>query len=121
MAGPTIEFKSNVDDQQIVQYFQKAKGLIFPSYEDFGIVPVEAMSAGTPVIAYHAGGAESYVIPRKTGIFFEDQTTESVAKAIQDFETKKFDSKAIIKHAEGFSEERFIHEIQQFTKKVGKL
>lgn len=119
IAGPTIEFKTHVDDQEIVQYFQKAKGFIFPALEDFGIVPVEAMSAGTPVIAYKKGGALDYVVDEKTGVFFDQQTKGSLLEAIKKFEQTAFDQVAIIKHAQQFSEARFIQEIRQFAKKVG--
>lgn len=115
IAGPTIEFKTGIDDQQIVEYFQKAKAFIFPSFEDFGIVPVEAMTAGTPVIAYGEGGARDYVISGRTGMFFASQTADSLAEAIKTFETINFDSKSIIKHAQKFSEQRFIAEMQEFV------
>lgn len=116
MAGPTIEFKTNVDDQAIVDYFQKAKGLIFPSEEDFGITPVEAMSAGTPVIAYRKGGAQDYIQPDKTGTFFAEQTSESLTSAIRDFEKINFDDEKIMKYAERFSEGHFLKEVKSFVK-----
>lgn len=122
IAGKTITFHTKVDDQEIVEYFQKAKGFIFPPLEDFGIVPVEAMSAGTPVIAFGQGGALDYVVPGKTGVFFDPQNINALVKAIGQFEKSTFDSKAIIKHAQQFSEERFIREMQEFVKdRVGKL
>lgn len=117
MAGPTIEFKQINDDQKIVEYFQKAKAFIFPAHEDFGIVPIEAMSAGTPVIAYKNGGALDYVT-EKTGVFFEEQTTESLLKAIDKFETMQFNNKEISDYAEAFSEARFIKQVQDFVTNV---
>ncbi len=116
IAGPKITFKTNVDDQAIVAYFQKAKGFIFPAHEDFGIVPVEAMAAGTPVIAFGQGGALDYIVPGKTGISFDPQTIDALVKAIGRFEQSTFNAEIIMKHAEQFSEERFIKAIQSFVK-----
>ncbi len=115
LAGPTIKFRTDVDDLEIVEYFQQAKAFIFPSLEDFGIVPVEAMAAGTPVIAYQQGGALDYVIEGKTGTFFEKQTTDSVANAIQNFEKLNLNSQEITKYANKFSEKRFIDKMVQFV------
>lgn len=118
IAGPTIEFKTNVDDQAIVSYFQKAKAFIFPAEEDFGIVPVEAMSAGTPAIAYKKGGALDYVVGDKTGVFFEEQTVPSLCRAIEECEAASFESHTIITHAAAFSEDRFVREMQSFVNSV---
>lgn len=115
IAGPTVEFKFVDDDQEIVSYFQRAKGFLWPQVEDFGMTAVEAMAAGTPVIAYKKGGALDYMIDGKTGVFFNEQTVESLVAAMQKFETKKFSSTAIMAHAEQFSVERFIKEIHEFV------
>lgn len=112
IAGPTIQFLTDVDDEAIVSYFQRAKAFLHPQLEDFGIVPVEAMSAGTPVIAYGQGGALDSVIPGKTGVFFDPQSIEALVNAIKDFEKQHFSSATIIQHAQAFSEERFIREIR---------
>ncbi|HUD03770.1 MAG TPA: glycosyltransferase, partial [Patescibacteria group bacterium] len=74
-------FEGYASDHDVEQALIKASAFIFASNEDFGILPVEAMAAGTPVIAFKAGGALDYVNP-KTGIFFEEQTTESLEKAL---------------------------------------
>jgi glycosyltransferase involved in cell wall biosynthesis len=115
IAGPTIEFKTGVDDETIANYVQHAKALIFPSFEDFGIVPVEAMAAGTPVIAYGKGGALDYIQPDKTGIFFNQQSVQSLVKAIEAFEKKRFNSKQITAHAQKFDEPVFIKKMQDFV------
>jgi len=114
IAGPKTELLTNIPDSQIADYFQRARGFIFPSLEDFGIVPLEAMSAGTPVIAYKKGGALDTVIDGKTGIFFEEQTAESLADAVKRFETMQFDTSAIITHARTFDEAAFIQNIREF-------
>lgn len=118
MAGPTIEFKTDVDDQQIVEYFQKARAFIFPSFEDFGIVPVEAMAAGTPVVAFGHGGALDYVDTKTSGIFFEEQTIQSLVDAIEKFEKRTFDGKKVMAHAEQFDESVFIAKMRDFVKRT---
>lgn len=115
MAGKTIEFKTGVDDQEIVRYFQQAKALLWPQVEDFGITAVEAMAAGTPVIAYKKGGALDYMVDGKTGLFFAEQTVESLSHAITRMEKMSFDAKDLSRYAEKFSEERFIQQMKDFV------
>lgn len=107
MAGPSVRFLTSVRDEEMAGHFQTAAGFIFPGVDDFGIVAVEAMAAGTPVIAYKAGGATDFVIPGKTGMFFEEQTTESLAKALRAFKPATFDNKAIAKHAGKYAAKAF--------------
>ena len=78
-------------------YMSRAKALIFAAEEDFGIGPVEAQAAGTPVIAYGKGGALETVIENETGIFFDEQTPESILAAVQRFENIEFDPARIQK------------------------
>lgn len=111
MAGPTINFIKNVPDSEMPMYFRKAKAFIFPGLDDFGIVAVEAMAGGTPVIAYKAGGALDYV-EAKTGLFFDKQTPESLSQALKSFDTDKFDTEAIAQHAEQFSAEQFSQKLK---------
>ena len=119
IAGPTITFLTNVSDKEIVKHFQNAKAFIFPNEDDFGITPVEAMSAGTPVIALKAGGALDYVIPGKTGEFFEKQTVEALVEILENFDPSKYNPKTISTHAENFSVEKFHKNITDFV--AGKL
>ena len=117
LAGPTVEFLTDIDDQAIVSYFQRARGLLFPQQEDFGITAVEAMAAGTPVIAYGRDGALDTVIDGETGILFEPQTADSLVAAIQRFEKLRFSSSSLQKHAQAFREERFITKIKNEVEK----
>lgn len=107
MAGPTIEFLANVSDEDMPGYFQTAEAFIFPNEDDFGIVPVEAMAAGTPVIAYRAGGALDTVIDGKTGQFFDTQMPKTLADILNDFDITQFDSKTIITQAQHFDTQVF--------------
>lgn len=118
IAGPTISFDDDADDEAVNNYMQSAEAFLFASFEDFGVTPVEAMSAGTPVIAYKAGGALDYIIENKTGLFFEKQTTESLITALKKFDAKKFDAKEISNYAEQFNEAMFQKNIKNFINSV---
>lgn len=113
MAERNITFLTNVSDNDIVQHFQSSLGFIFPGQEDFGIVAVEAMAAGTPVIAYAKGGALDYVEPGKTGILFKKQTVESLKKAIESAMSKNFDNDEIVKGAAKYSTASFTKNVQK--------
>jgi glycosyltransferase involved in cell wall biosynthesis len=90
LAGPTVRFVGRVSDDELVRLAQSAKAFLFPNEEDFGISAVEALAAGTPVIAFKKGGALDIVQDGETGVFFEEQTIESLVKAMQRFETLDF-------------------------------
>ncbi len=107
MAGPTVEFLGPVDDEQLINSYKNCKALIFPGNEDLGLVMIEAQTFGKPVIAYNAGGAMEIIVEGKTGLFFEDQTEQSLTDALQKFERLKFDPKACIKNAERFGIGKF--------------
>jgi glycosyltransferase involved in cell wall biosynthesis len=116
MAGRNVTFLTKVPDNEIAQHFHTALGFIFPGLDDFGIVPVEAMAAGTPVIAYHKGGPLDYVVPGKTGMFFEKQTVKSLVETLDAFQRKTFDYPAIRDYAQQFSTANFDKNMQNFIK-----
>lgn len=120
IAGPTIEFLGWQDEKNKIEYLRNAKALIFPGEEDFGIVPIEAMAAGKPVIAFNKGGLTETVIDGKTGIFFNEQNIKSLVEALRRFITKSyhFDAQAISHYAAKFSRERFRQEIVATVKKL---
>ncbi|MCQ2390808.1 MAG: glycosyltransferase [Kiritimatiellae bacterium] len=105
---PLVKFLGRVDDATLKATYGGAKALLFPGLEDFGIVPVEAQAAGTPVIAYGAGGALETVVDGKTGLFFQEQTVESLCRAMENFEAREWDGRACQLHAKKFSEEHFV-------------
>ncbi len=98
-------------------YMQRAKAFIFAAEEDFGIIPVEAMACGTPVIAFGKGGVTETVIDKKTGVFFYKQTPTSLKEAIENFEKieDKINYKEIRKNAERFSETTFKEKFKTFV------
>jgi glycosyltransferase involved in cell wall biosynthesis len=116
ISGPTIQFKGFVPDARMDALYEKAIALIYCSLEeDFGIVPVEAMGYGLPVIAYDSGAVKETVIPGKTGILFKEYTLSSITAAIKEFEKNKFDPKICRKQANKFSEMKFIASIKKMT------
>jgi glycosyltransferase involved in cell wall biosynthesis len=114
MAGPNVTFLNKVTDAEMPQHFANATAFIFASYDDFGIVPIEAMAAGTPVIAYQAGGALDYIVPGKTGEFFAGQTVPDIRKALRTFDAAHYKTGVIKHHAEQFSPEVFKTKWRQF-------
>ena len=115
IAGPNISFLGFKSDKETAQYFQNARAFIFPGEEDFGITPVEAMAAGTPVLAYKKGGVTETLIPGITGEFFTKPTVDSMEKGLAKLlvNEKKYVMKNMIERAEKFSQERFIKEIMR--------
>src|SRR3989338_9225650 len=102
MASDNIEFLELVSDDRLADLYSKAKALVFPQEEDFGIVPLEAMASGRPVIAYRAGGAMETIKEGETGLFFDEQTVDSLAYAVKNFDFKKFKPENCKKQAEKF-------------------
>lgn len=98
------------------EHYQHCKAFVFPGIEDFGITPLEAQASGKPVIAIKKGGALETIIENKTGIFFNEQTPESLNEAINKFESGDhyITPGACRKNAEKFSPERFREEIKEF-------
>lgn len=113
LAERNVTFLSNVNDHQIVDHFQSALGFIMPNMDDFGIVAVEAMAAGTPVIAYNKGGSLDYLKEGRTGIFFKRQTVDSLTKALEAALAKNFNYTAISEHAQNFSVPAFRQNMQK--------
>ena len=102
-----IEFLGNVSDDELRSLYNNAEALIFPQVEDFGLVAAEAQACGLPVIAYAAGGALEIIENKKTGIFFQEQTSDAIVTAIKEFEKSNFNRAEIAEKAKRFSQERF--------------
>ncbi|MCH7615648.1 MAG: glycosyltransferase [Nitrospinae bacterium] len=136
MAGPTIEMLGWQSDQRIRECYARCKALIFPGEEDFGIVPLEVMASGKPVIAYAKGGALETVVPlnpsreRKmpsdqgapTGIFFYEQTVEALIEAILLFERDgdSFDAELIRCHVSSFDRTQFKERMRELINRCYK-
>ncbi len=113
-----IRFLGSQPDATVRAYLIGATGFIFPSEDDFGIVPVEAMAMGTPVIAYRGGGALETVREGETGLFFNAQTPEAVDTALDKFDPNIFNSDLIRSHAQSFNKARFQDEISQYINQI---
>jgi glycosyltransferase involved in cell wall biosynthesis len=113
IAGSNITFLGKQSFGSVREHLAKCRALVFPGLEDFGIVPVEAMASGRPVIAYGRGGVLDSVIDGKTGILFQEQSVAVLNAAIDQLELEfdKFDSAAIAEHAGKFGTERFKREM----------
>ncbi|MFK4765726.1 glycosyltransferase [Desulfobaculum sp. SPO524] len=115
MAGPSVTIMGRQPFSVIRDYMSRCRALLFPGKEDFGIVPVEAMASGAPVIAFGQGGALETVKDGVTGRFFHEQTEESLLAAITAFEEtlEAYSTSAIRAHAEAFGPQRFKDDMQR--------
>ncbi len=118
IAGPTIEFLGYRPHEELRALYANARATLFPGEEDFGLVPLESMACGTPVIAYGMGGAQETVMERVTGTFFQEPTAVSLAGAIEQFDSSAYDREALRTHAAKFSRTRFETTI---TRKISEM
>jgi len=118
MAGPTVEFRGYVSDEDLPAMYGSAQALLFPQFEDAGIVPLEALACGTPVIAYAKGGALDSVIDGTTGYLFSEQTKEDLLAAMDRFHTHTFEPQSLREHAKQFSAERFRKQIKKVVEET---
>ena len=104
LAGPTVQVLGRQPFEKIREHYARCQALIFPGVEDFGIVPLEAMASGRPVIAYAKGGVLETVVNGHTGMFFNEQTEDALIEAVNNFEADKgrFSSERITEHARRF-------------------
>ena len=112
LAGPTVRFETAVSDARYRALLAHSTALIFPGEEDFGIVPVEAMAAGVPVVAFGRGGALDTVTDGVTGIVFAEQSTRSLADALGRLAVTPFERHKLAAHAANFGVDRFHHEMR---------
>ena len=117
LAGPTVTFLGRVSWDELAGLYAGARAFIFPGLEDFGIAPLEAQAAGRPVIAFRGGGALDTVLPGKTGEFFAEQTVESLAAVLANFDPAAYDPVTCRANAEQFRTERFESELKAFIEK----
>jgi len=118
IANKNIRFLGWQDDLELSKLYAGCRALIFPGIEDFGIVPLEAMASGKPVIAFAKGGALETVVEGTrfpTGLFFREQSVQALKDAIAKFSTSKFDPLTIRTHAERFARPQFKERIQLYV------
>ncbi len=124
MARLNIKFLGQLTDSELLSYYQNCQAVIFPPEEDFGLVPLEAQSCGRPVIAFGAGGALETIIEGKTGLFFNRQTPEALAEAVEKFKSlkglKSLRPEDCRQNAKRFSKDVFEEKIREFVEKEWK-
>ncbi len=120
MAGSCVKFLGRVSDDVIREHYGKCKAFLFPGEEDYGITPLEAQASGRPVIAYGKGGVLETVIDGETGVFFKEQTVESMIEAIKKAEKIEFQKKKLREHAMEFDEEVFRNRLKRFVEEQYK-
>ncbi len=114
LAGPTVEFAGHVSDAELPRYYQRARALLYPATEDYGITALESQACGRPVIAFAKGGAMETVVNGKTGTFFHEPSVKALAHAMQEHNDDAFDPHSIRAHAEGFSPARFRQSLREW-------
>jgi glycosyltransferase involved in cell wall biosynthesis len=117
-AGSNVQLVGSVSREVIIDRMARARSLILPGVEDFGITPLEAMALGTPVVALGEGGVRDSVLDRRTGIFFDRPEVDSLRRALDEVESRQWDRETIRAHAAGFSRARFA---QRFAEQLSAL
>ena len=118
-AGSNIEFLGRVPFSDLKAHFAQCRALIFPGEEDFGMIPVEVMASGRPVIAYGRGGALDTVVEGLSGRFVKDQSVEGFVEAVKGFRDEDFDPQAIRAHALKYSKPVFKQKILDLLRRNG--
>ncbi|WP_213769816.1 glycosyltransferase [Bradyrhizobium sp. dw_78] len=112
LAGPTVKVLGSQPFDVLKQHYARCRALIFPGEEDFGMVPVEAMASGRPVVAYGRGGAIETVAKGLSGVFFEKQTVEDISSAVRSLAAIDIDSEQIVAHARQFGRDQFFQRMR---------
>ena len=120
IAGPTVKILGPQPFSVLREHYAKCRALIFPGEEDFGMVPVEAMASGRPVIAFGRGGALETVVDGETGLFFHEQSAEAIAAAMERFKAFTVDPIKISRHAQRFDTPHFPTRFREHVEEVFK-
>jgi glycosyltransferase involved in cell wall biosynthesis len=120
LGGSRVEFRPEPSDHELRDLYRRARAVVFPGVEDFGMTLVEAQACGTPVIALAKGGALEAVADGETGLLYADDSVEELAAAMTSFDTGRFQPEAIRRHAERFSRQRFEAAIRSFVESIGE-
>jgi glycosyltransferase involved in cell wall biosynthesis len=111
IAGPNVTVLGSQPFDVLRQHYSRCRALIFPGEEDFGMVPVEAMASGRPIVAFGRGGATETVVDSITGVFFFEQTVEAISSAVRRLATVDIDPQKIATHAGQFGQAQFFQKM----------
>jgi len=113
LAGPTVRFAGRVDDAQRRALYARARAVLVPGVEDFGLVALEAAASGRPAIAFAAGGSLETIVEGETGSFFHEATAEALAEKLRSFDPNAFDRRRLVAHAQAYSPQRFRERLRE--------
>ena len=118
-ATKNVEVLGYQPDHVVRETMSRARAFVYAAEEDFGIVPVEAQASGTPVICYAKGGALETVVPGKTGVYFHEQTSSAICRAVGEFESQEhcFEQGRLLENASRFSAAKFQNELSAYVSK----
>jgi glycosyltransferase involved in cell wall biosynthesis len=119
-ARPNVELLGHVSRARIVERLSRARSLILPGIEDFGITPLEAMALGTPVVALRGGGVLDTVVDGETGIFFDDPSVDALRQALGEVESRRWNRAATRARAAEFSRQRFSRQFGDVMQRIGR-
>jgi glycosyltransferase involved in cell wall biosynthesis len=117
LGGSNVTFLGRVSDEALRDEYSGARGLIFPSFEDFGITPLEAAACGTPTLGLAKGGSLETVVPGITGELLPEITEQTLSTALKNW-VDNYDPKKLLQHAKAFSKENFQRQIKEFVNNV---
>jgi glycosyltransferase involved in cell wall biosynthesis len=120
LAGPTIEFLGRVPEEDLPKQYAECRAFVFPQEEDFGIVAIEAMAAGRPLIAYRGGDIVEHLEEGKMGVFFDTQSADAIEEAVRSFDESRYDSEYIRSKSLHFDKERFKATIRNYVESALK-
>ncbi len=115
MARPNIEFVGRLSDKDLVKTFSRCKAFIFPQEEDFGIIAIEAMASGKPLIAFRGGDIVEHVVDGREGLFFDTQSSDDLLKVLKKFNPNAFDAQKISERSLQFDRETFKSKIKKYV------
>ncbi|MHB0878777.1 MAG: glycosyltransferase [Anaerolineae bacterium] len=118
LAGPTVEFRGRLPDDEAARLLADCRAFIFPGLEDFGITPLESQAAGRPVVAFAAGGALETVVDGETGVLFPEQTVDSLVAAIHRLDALTFDPQRLRQNALRFDKAIFQAQLREYVEGV---
>lgn len=118
MAPSNVRMLEGLSDGELAWVYTNARALIAPSFEDYGLTPLEAGALGTPTLALRAGGYLDTVAAGVNGDFFEEPSTESISSAVDDFDPFNYDSHTVSAHVAQFSESHFAQQLERLVRHV---